>query len=98
MTNDPCNRKDKVNKKITENSQEFQELEPGAANMGCGKLNRPRIDNRNPVQKFCIDPVDASETNNQNRPQLTRHCRASKRKAETEFQYRPRIVPYGPKD
>ena len=36
--------------------------------------------------------LDASKTNEQTRPQLTCHCRESRRKADTEFQYRPRIV------
>ena len=62
----------------------------GVGKQGCG--NRPPIDDRNLIRKFSIDWLDASKTNNQTQPQLTRHCRESKRKADTEFQYRPRIV------
>ena len=58
----------------------------GVANTGCGK--RPPIDDRNPIRKFSINCLDASKTNHQTRPQLTRHSRELKRKADTEFQYR----------
>ena len=49
---------------------------------GAGKQdygNRPPIDDRNPIQQFSIDCLHASKTNNQTRPQLTRHCRETKR-------------------
>ena len=58
--------------------------------MGCS--NRAPNDDRNPTRKLSIDCLDAYKTNNQTRPQLARHCRESKRKANMEFQYRPRII------
>ena len=51
-----------------------------------GYGNRPPIDDRNPIRKFSIDCLDASKTNEQTQPQVTRHCRESRRKADTEFQ------------
>ena len=57
-----------------------------------GYGNRPPIDDRNPIRKFSIDCLDASKTNEQTQPQVTRYCRESRRKADTEFQYQPRIV------
>ena len=62
----------------------------GVGKQGYG--NRPPIDDRNPIRKFSIDCLDASKTKEKKQPQVTRHCRESRRKADTEFQYRPRIV------
>ena len=53
--------------------------------------NRPPIDDRNPIRKLSIDPLYL-QTNGTTRPQLTRHDRESKRRADTEIQYRPGIV------
>ena len=64
----------------------------GVGKQGYGNDYRPPIDDRNPMRKFSIDPLDASKTNGTTRPQLTHHGRESKRKADTEIQYRPRIV------
>ena len=62
-----------------------------------GSVNRgtaiaPPIDDRSPIRKFSIDCLDASKTKEQTQPQVTRYCKESRRKADTEFQYRPRIV------
>ena len=51
----------------------------GVGKQGYG--NRPPIDDRNPIRKFSIDPLC-----------LQKQGRNSKRKADTEIQYRPRIV------
>ena len=59
----------------------------GVGKQGYG--NRPPIDDRNPIRKFSIDCLYASKTNG---TQLTHHGRESKRKADTEIQYRPHIV------
>ena len=71
------------------NNSLFLRIENGAGKQGYG--TRPSIDNRNPTRKFSIDP-HASKTNGTTRPQLIHHGRESKRKADKEIQYRPRIV------
>ena len=62
----------------------------GVGKRGYG--NRLPIDDRTPIRKFSIDCLNASKTNEETQRQVTRHCRESRRKADTEFQYRPRIV------
>ena len=57
-----------------------------------GYGNRPPIDDRIPIRKFSIDCLDASNPNEQTQLQVTRYCRESRRKADMELQYRPRIV------
>ena len=62
----------------------------GVGKQGYG--NRAPIDDGNPIRKFSIDCLDASEINGTTRPQLTRHGRELKTKADREIQYRPRTV------
>ena len=66
----------------------------GVGKQGYG--NRPPIDDRNLIRKFSIDCLDASKTNELTQPQVTRYCGESRRKADTEFQYRPSIVDADP--
>ena len=42
-----------------------------------GYSNRPPIDDRNPIRKISIDCLDASKTNEQTQPQVTRYSAAS---------------------
>ena len=74
-----------------ESRSEFRDLriENGVGKQGYG--NRPPIDDRNRYGNSVSTPY-TSKTNGTTRPQLTRHDRESKRKADTEIQYRPRIV------
>ena len=85
----PAKTQKKPVRKCVENTQNLR-IGNGVGKQGYG--NRPPIDDRNPIRKFSIDCLDASKSNDETRLQLTRHCRESKRKADTEFQYRPRIV------
>ena len=61
------------------NPLRFCEAYFGPLRQGYG--NRPPIDDRNPIRKFSIDPLC-----------LQNQGRKSKRKTDTEIQYRPRIV------